>query len=94
MFPTLRRRQGDRGPIIAYMTALLEPAHAVLARAGRMLDDLRTAERQPNNPYAFADRLPYVLDLLAGVTRLIDECSKGSRTPEFSQWWKTTDRSA
>lgn len=39
------------------------------------------------DPVAFRDRLPYVLDLLAGVGRLIDEESKGLRTRAFSEWW-------
>lgn len=41
---------------------------------------------------AFRDRLPYVLDLLAGVTRCIDSGSKGHRTSQFGDWWKTADR--
>jgi hypothetical protein len=43
---------------------------------------------------AFRDRIPYVLDLLAGVTRSIDDESKGRRTPEFGMWWTQVDQTA
>jgi hypothetical protein len=56
-----------------------------------MLDDL---ERHSHNPVAFRDRIPYVLDLLAGVTRTIHAESSGHRTPEFADWWGAVDRSA
>jgi hypothetical protein len=56
-----------------------------------MLDDLG---RYSADLDALRDRLPYVLDLLSGVTRSIDAESKGRRTPAFSAWWKTVDRSA
>jgi hypothetical protein len=49
-----------------------------------MLDDLAHCS---NNPVAFRDRIPYVLDLLAGVTRTIHAESSGHRTPEFAAWW-------
>jgi hypothetical protein len=49
-----------------------------------MLQDLKQHE---SSPIDFLDRLPYVLDLLAGVTRTIDKESKGSRTASFSAWW-------
>jgi hypothetical protein len=64
-------------------------AHQTLARAQRMLDDLSHHE---DDEVAFRDRLPYVLDLLAGVTRCIDSESKGSRTTQFASWWNATDR--
>jgi hypothetical protein len=56
-----------------------------------MLDDL---ERHRNDMTAFSDRLPYVLDLLAGVTRMIGAESSGHRTPVFGAWWGGVDRSA
>jgi hypothetical protein len=56
-----------------------------------MLDDLA---RHSADLDALRDRLPYVLDLLSGVTRSIDAENKGRRTPAFSAWWKTVDRSA
>jgi hypothetical protein len=64
-------------------------AHQALARAQRMLDDLG---QHVEDEVAFRDRLPYVLDLLAGVTRCVDSGSKGSRTQQFADWWSTTDR--
>lgn len=56
-----------------------------------MLDDLA---RHSHDPVAFRDRVPYVLDLLAGVTRTTHAESSGHRTPEFAAWWGTADRSA
>jgi uncharacterized protein YukE len=56
-----------------------------------MLDDLA---RHAANTGALRDRLPYVLDLLSGVTRTIEAERKGHRTPAFSSWWKSVDRSA
>jgi hypothetical protein len=61
-----------------------------LARAERMLDDL---SRHSHDSVAFRDRLPYVLDLMAGVTRTIHSESSGSRTPAFGSWWASVDRS-
>jgi hypothetical protein len=55
-----------------------------------MLDNL---ERQSHDTTDFRDRLPYVLDLLAGVTRTIDTESRGQRTPAFAAWWRGVDRS-
>jgi hypothetical protein len=46
-----------------------------------MLDDL---ERHSHDTTNFRDRLPFVLDLLAGVTRTIDAESSGHRTPAFA----------
>lgn len=57
-----------------------------MERADRMLTDLI---RHGTDSVAFRDRLPYVLDLLAGVSRAIDEGSRGSRTRDFSEWWST-----
>ncbi|MEU7894233.1 hypothetical protein AB0B45_15395 [Nonomuraea sp. NPDC049152] len=54
-----------------------------------MLDDL---SGRVENEVAFRDLLPYVLDLLAGVTRCIDDESKGCRTSQFASWWHTADR--
>jgi hypothetical protein len=48
-----------------------------------MLDDL---ESHKYDKTAFRDRLPYVLDLLAGVTRMIESESRGHRTPAFGAW--------
>jgi hypothetical protein len=56
-----------------------------------MLDDLA---RHSADLEALRDRLPYVLDLLSGVTRVIDTESRGHRIPAFSAWWNTMDRSA
>jgi hypothetical protein len=56
-----------------------------------MLDDLA---RHSADVDALRDRLPYVLDLLSGVTRVIDAESRGRRSTVFSAWWNTVDRSA
>jgi hypothetical protein len=56
-----------------------------------MLADL---ERHSNDTTNFRDRLPFVLDLLAGATRTIDAESTGHRTPAFAAWWGSVDRSA
>ena len=64
-------------------------AYQTLARAQRMPEDL---SRHADDEVAFRDRLPYVLDLLAGVTRCINSESKGSRTIQFANWWNTVDR--
>jgi hypothetical protein len=55
-----------------------------------MLDDL---QGHTLSSIAFHDRIPYVLDLLAGVTRTIDDESRGHRTAQFSSWWMEVDRS-
>lgn len=64
-------------------------ARHTLSRAQRMLDDL---SGHAEDEIAFRDRLPYVLDLLAGVTRCIDSESKGLRNSQFASWWQRTDR--
>lgn len=64
-------------------------ARQTLGRAQRMLDDL---SRHADDEVAFRDRLPYVLDLLAGITRCINDESKGHRTSQFAAWWQTADR--
>jgi hypothetical protein len=64
-------------------------ARQTMARAQRMLDDL---SRHADDEVGFRDRLPYVLDLLAGVTRCINDESKGYRSSQFGSWWKTADR--
>lgn len=70
----------------------LPRSREALARAGRLLGHLAD---HAHGAGALQDHLPYVLDLLAGVTRMIDEEeSKGHRTAEFGTWWKTVDRSA
>jgi hypothetical protein len=56
-----------------------------------MLDDLA---RHSADVGALRDRLPYVLDLLSGVTRSIHAESRGRRTPRFTAWWNSVDRSA
>jgi len=56
-----------------------------------MLDDLA---RHSADVDALRDRLPYALDLLSGVTRMIDTESRGHRTTAFSTWWDAVDRSA
>ena len=53
---------------------------------------LAELSRHAGDEVDFRDRLPYVLDLLAGVTRCIDSESKGHRTTHFATWWSTTDR--
>lgn len=72
-------------PLVEVEQRLLPRAAAALERADRMLPDLI---RHSLDPVAFRDRLPYVLDLLAAVSRLIDEESKGQRTNAFSEWWR------
>jgi hypothetical protein len=80
-------------PVVVTLPEFLVPAYTMLQRGRRMLDDLRDAEaRHPSDQHGFTDRLPYVLDLLDEVTGLIDSCSKGHRTPAFSQWWHAVDR--
>lgn len=64
-------------------------ARQTLGRAQRMLDDLSC---HADDEVAFRDRLPYVLDLLAGITRCINDESKGHRTSQFAAWWQTADR--
>ena len=66
-------------------------ARQTLGRAERMLDDL---SRHADDEVAFRDRLPYVLDLLAGVTRCVNDESKGHRTGQFAAWWQKADRTA
>jgi hypothetical protein len=56
-----------------------------------MLDDL---ERHSHDTTDFRDRLPYVLDLLAGVTRTIDTESSGHGTSVFAAWWGAVGCSA
>ena len=69
---------------------LTTSAHG-LARAERMFADMVGGHQ--SNEEALLDRLPYVLDLLAGVTRTIDRESKGQRTDAFAAWWSSVDRS-
>ncbi|MCW2932771.1 MAG: hypothetical protein JWM19_3733 [Actinomycetia bacterium] len=66
-------------------------ARQALSRAQRMLDDLN---RHVGDEVAFRDRLPGVLDLLAGVTRRTGSESKGHRASQFGSWRKATDRTA
>jgi hypothetical protein len=40
------------------------------------------------------DQIPYLLDLADGVTRMVNEETKGRRTPAFGIWWANQDRSA
>ena len=62
----------------------LEKAWRVWQRAERMLRDLDTHETSLEE-HAFPDRLPYVLDLLAGVRRQINE--QRHVPQEFRAWW-------
>jgi len=62
----------------------LEKAWRAWERASRMLNDLGT-HSQSLDEHAFSDRLPYVLDLLAGVRRQINE--QGPVPQEFKAWW-------
>jgi hypothetical protein len=55
-----------------------------------MLSDLA---RHSLDSVGFRDRIPYVLDLLAAITRTINGESSGHRTPEFGAWWADVDRS-
>jgi hypothetical protein len=64
-------------------------ARQTLSRARRMLDDLGD---HAEDKVGFQDRVPYVLDLLAGVTRCVNDESKGCRTSQFASWWQATDR--
>lgn len=73
------------------MSVELPRSREALERARRMLDDLA---RHSANTIAFRDRIPYVLDLLAGVTRTISRESSGHRTQAFADWWSTADRSS
>jgi hypothetical protein len=56
-----------------------------------MLTDLA---RHSHDTTDLRDRLPYVLDLLAGVSRTVDTESRGHRRPAFAAWWGGVDRSA
>lgn len=62
----------------------LDKAWDVWDRASRMLQDL-AAHSESTNKNAFPDRLPYVLDLLAGVRRQISEHKP--IPPGFTSWW-------
>jgi len=67
-------------------------------RAERMLTDLARHANDADDR-AFEDRLPYVLDLLAGVRRQIDQCitQRKDGSAEVDLWWaaeKTADRKA
>ncbi|WP_344257286.1 hypothetical protein [Terrabacter carboxydivorans] len=65
------------------MSSFLDNALKSLNRASRMLDDLAA---HSHSGEAFADRLPYVLDLLAGVRRQLDAAVK--ECGHLSGWWK------
>ena len=62
-----------------------------LERASRMLDDLKG---RSVSVVAFRERIPYVLDPLAGVTRVVSKATKGHRTQALAYWWSTADRSS
>jgi len=62
----------------------LDEVWNVWARASRMVADL-AAHSESSDEHAFPDRIPYVLDLLAGIRRQIDKCRP--RSPEFTSWW-------
>lgn len=66
-------------------TMPLDAAQKVWDRASRMLRDLAT-HVESTDEHAFGDRLPYVLDLLAGVRRQIDEGLKPI-PPALAVWW-------
>jgi hypothetical protein len=72
----------------------LEAARKAFERADRMFDDLCTYV-ESEDQFAFEDRLPYVLELLAGVRRQIDGYMP--RTGPVADWWegeKTATREA
>ncbi len=67
------------------MVHLVDAAEA-WRRAARMIDDLGAGAQ---DRHAVNDRLPYVLDLLAGVTRTINKYPGSQRPEAFTLWWKT-----
>ncbi len=87
-WPTLTQERLYAGAVTAGSsgTPHLPKATLGLQRARRMFDDLKKYEYDRTG---FLDRLPYVLDLLWGVTRTINKESKGKRTIAFSTWWTT-----
>jgi hypothetical protein len=62
----------------------LHRAREALDRAGRLLSELPTKE---GDITGFRDAVPYVVAQLDLVTSLIDEDSRGRRTPAFLTWW-------
>jgi hypothetical protein len=64
----------------------LETARKAIERAERMFYDL-CSYVESEDEYAFEDRLPYVLDLLAGVRRQINVYIP--RIGPVAEWWKT-----
>lgn len=63
----------------------LQEARNVWDRAARMFREL-TTYIESTDEHAFPDRLPYVLDLFAGVRRQIDNGAK-PKPPAFASWW-------
>jgi hypothetical protein len=68
----------------------LPKSRAALARARRVLHQVT---RRIDTTW-LKDQVPYLLDLAAGVTRMIDTKTSGYRTPAFAAWWAGVDRSA
>jgi hypothetical protein len=68
----------------------LPKSRAALARARRVLQEVT---RLLDTTW-LEDQIPYLLELAAGVTRMINEETKGRRTPAFGAWWARVDRSA
>lgn len=64
--------------------APLPRARRALAQARRQLDDLEQAREDIEK---YRDLLPYVLDRLLNVWRVIDTESRGRRPQAFSTWW-------
>lgn len=53
---------------------------------------LEKLTRSQDDEQEFRFLVPYVLDLAAAVTRIVDYETKGSRTPSFASWWFAVDR--
>lgn len=64
--------------------APLPRVRRALAQARRQLDDLEQAREDVEK---YRDLLPYVLDRLLNVWRVIDTESRGRRPQAFSTWW-------
>jgi hypothetical protein len=69
----------------------LSRSREALARARRRLAEV--ADRTFDTTWR-EDQIPYLLELADGVTRMINEETKGQRTPTFGMWWANQDRSA
>jgi len=96
MLSAIGRADPTNGIGLGFMR--MDKAREAWGRAARMLTDLSPHERGADE-VAFEDRLPYVVDLLAGVRRQIHEHISGSQphSASMDSWWaaqKTPDRVA